>query len=152
MVTPLSQFIGVQALLNVTRGERWSQIPDEVVKYVLGHYGTPPGEVDPDVAAKALASPQADRFRREEHRLDLAEARARHGDAIPDELLLLRMMLPAEQVDAMLAARNGSAPAPAPAPGRHPAVELVDGLLRRSLAEVEVAAPGLRVRARRRGA
>ncbi|HET7566898.1 MAG TPA: hypothetical protein VFJ91_02840 [Gaiellaceae bacterium] len=152
MVTPLSQFVGVQAVLNVTTGERWSQIPDEVVKYVLGHYGPPPGELDPDVAARVLASPQAERFREEEHRLDLGEARARYGDAIPDELLLLRMMLPAEQVDAMLAARGESAPVPAAPTARHPLVELVDGLLRRGLADVEVDAPGMRLRARRRAA
>ena len=47
MVTPLSQFVGVQAFLNVTTGARYSQIPDEVVKYVLGQYGPPPGELDP---------------------------------------------------------------------------------------------------------
>ena len=111
MVTPLSQFVGVQAFLNVTTGARYSQIPDEVVKYVLGQYGPPPGELDPDVAATVLASPKAEQFRREEHRLDLAEARARYGDAISDELLLLRMMLPAEQVDAMLARPRTSAPA-----------------------------------------
>ncbi len=64
MVTPLSQFIGVQAFLNVTTGERWSQIPDEVVKYVLGHYGPPPGELDPEVEAKVLASPNAERVSR----------------------------------------------------------------------------------------
>jgi oxaloacetate decarboxylase alpha subunit len=39
MVTPLSQFVGVQAFLNVTTGARYSQIPDEIVKYVLGQYG-----------------------------------------------------------------------------------------------------------------
>jgi oxaloacetate decarboxylase alpha subunit len=145
MVTPLSQFVGVQAFLNVTTGARWSQIPDEVVKYVLGQYGPPPGELDPDVAAAVLASPKAEQFRSEESRLDLGEARARFGDAIGDELLLLRMMLPAEQVDAMLATTRRGAPA---APARHPVVELVEGLTRRGLRELDVTAPGVRVRAR----
>jgi oxaloacetate decarboxylase (Na+ extruding) subunit alpha len=145
MVTPLSQFVGVQAFLNVTTGKRYSQIPDEVVKYVLGQYGPPPGELDPGVAATVLASPKAEQFRREENRLDLAEARARHGDAISDELLLLRMMLPAEQVEAMLA-RPGTGARPTPA--RHPAVTLVEGLVRRGLREIDVTAPGVRVRAR----
>ena len=118
MVTPLSQFVGVQAFLNVTTGERWSQIPDEVVKYVLGQYGPPPGELDPAVAARVLASPKAAQLEGAEHGLDLGDARARYGDGIGDELLLLRMMLPAEQVDAMLAgpARSGAG-AGAP-PGR----------------------------------
>ncbi len=144
MVTPLSQFVGVQAFLNVTTGGRYSQIPDEVVKYVLGQYGPPPGPLDPDVAATVLASPKAGQFRNEESRLDLAEARARYGDAISDELLLLRMMLPAEQVDAMLARPRPSARSPQ----RHPLVTLVEGLAQRPLREIDVTAPGVRVRAR----
>lgn len=143
MVTPLSQFVGVQAFLNVTTGERWSRIPDEVVKYVLGHYGPPPGELDPEVEAKVLAAPRAEHFREQEHRLDLAEARARHGERMSDEELLLRMTLPPEQVDAL---RRGPRPAP---PLRSPVVELVRGLASRPLREVEVEAPGVRLRLRR---
>ena len=145
MVTPLSQFVGVQAFLNVTTGARYAQIPDEVVKYVLGQYGPPPGELDPDVAAAVLASPKAEQLRHEPNRLDLADARARFGDGISDELLLLRMMLPTEQVDAMLANRGA---APPPAHARHPIVELVEGLAQRGLRELDVTAPGVRVRAR----
>lgn len=145
MVTPLSQFVGVQALLNVTTGKRYSQIPDEVVKYVLGQYGPPPGELDPDVAETVLATPQAEQFRAEEHRFDLAEARARFGETISDELLLLRMMLPEEQVDAMLARPIARETRP---PGRHPLVELVAGLTQRSLREIELTASGVRLRAR----
>ena len=142
MVTPLSQFIGVQAFLNVTTGKRWSQIPDEVVKYVLGHYGPPPGELDPEVEASVLASPKVEQFRNEEHRLDLADARARYGDRMSDEELLLRMTLPADQVDAM---RGGSRPLSL----QSPVVELIQGLAARSLREIEVEAPGLRLRMRR---
>ena len=68
MVTPLSQFVGVQAFLNVTTGERWSQMPDEVVRYVLGQYGPPAAPLDPDVEAKVLASPRAEALAHEEHR------------------------------------------------------------------------------------
>src|SRR5882672_2004685 len=143
MVTPLSQFVGVQAFLNVTTGARYSQIPDEVVKYVLGQYGPPPGELDPDVAATVLASPKTRQFEDEEHRLDLAEARVRYGEEIGDELLLLRMMLPPEQVDAMLAGPRAGAAAHA----RHPVVTLVEGLTKRPLRELDLTAPGLRVRA-----
>jgi len=142
MVTPLSQFIGVQAFLNVTTGERWSQIPDEIVKYVLGQYGPPPGELDPEVEAKVLASPEAERYRSQEHRLDLANARARFGDRMSDEELLLRMTLPAEQVDAM---RPGLRPTGL----RSPVVDLIEGLAARPLREIEVDAPGLRLRVRR---
>jgi oxaloacetate decarboxylase alpha subunit len=144
MVTPLSQFVGVQAFLNVTTGARYSQIPDEVVKYALGHYGPPPGELDPGVAATVLASPRAWQFANEEHRLDLAEARARYGQQIGDELLLLRMMLPAEQVEAMLARPRTVELAAT----RHPVVTLVEGLTQRPLREIDHTAPGVRLRAR----
>ena len=149
MVTPLSQFVGVQAFLNVTTGARYSQIPDELVKYVLGQYGPPPGELDPDLAATVLASPKAEKLQREEYRLDLAEARARYGDATSDELLLLRMMLPAEQVDAMLARGERRPRSPVTGlSGRHPLVDLVEGLTRRALREVDLTAAGVRLRAR----
>jgi oxaloacetate decarboxylase alpha subunit len=38
-VTPFAQFIGVQATLNVVRGERYAVVPAEVKKYALGYYG-----------------------------------------------------------------------------------------------------------------
>ncbi|HEX7082833.1 MAG TPA: hypothetical protein VF186_01820 [Gaiellaceae bacterium] len=143
MVTPLSQYVGVQAVLNVTTGQRWSQIPDEVVRYVLGQYGEPPGELDPDVRARVLGSPQAEALAAGETPFDLDEARARFGD-VSDELLLLRMMLPAAQVDAMLADRpHRSRP-----PREHPLRTLVAGVTaRRELAEVAIDAPGVRLRA-----
>ena len=143
MVTPLSQFVGVQAVLNVTTGERWSQIPDEVVRYVLGQYGRPAAEIAPDLKAKVMASPRAEALAREQHGLGLDAARERFGEAISDELLLLRMMLPEEQVEAMLAA-----PAERRPPGQHPLRTLVAGLVERDLAQIEIRAPGVRVRAR----
>ncbi len=142
MVTPLSQFVGVQAFLNVTTGARWSQLPDELVRYVLGHYGPAPGEIDPDLQARVLASPRAEALEHEQHGLGIAAARERFGDELSDELLLLRMMLPADQVDAL------RSPAPVAAAGLHPARALVEGIVRRELAQFELDAPGLRIRAR----
>lgn len=144
MVTPLSQFVGVQAFFNVTTGERWSRIPDEVVRYVLGQYGPPAGEMDPAVVQKVLDSPRTDALAAEKHGLDLEQARARFGEEISDEHLLLRMMLPPEQVDAMLAGPR----TPAAPRGPHPVVQLVQGLVERPLQRVEVEAAGLRLRAR----
>jgi len=47
MVTPFSQLIGVQAMLNVVTGERYKVVPDEVKRYALGHYGAPPSPIEP---------------------------------------------------------------------------------------------------------
>ena len=143
MVTPLSQFVGVQAFLNVTTGDRWSQMPDEVIRYVLGQYGPPAAPLDPEVEAKVLASPRAESLAHEEHGLGLEAARARFGNKISDEQLLLRMMLPEDQVDAI-----GSAPTQA-TPGPHLLRELVAALAARDLAWLEIDAPDLRIRARK---
>jgi oxaloacetate decarboxylase (Na+ extruding) subunit alpha len=59
MATPYSQIVAAQALFNVTSGNRYSMIPNEVVKYALGYYGEPDGPMDPDVKDKILNSPKA---------------------------------------------------------------------------------------------
>jgi len=54
LVTPTSQIVGTQAVLNVLTGERYKFIPGEVRNYVQGLYGRPPAPIDPEVAAKIL--------------------------------------------------------------------------------------------------
>ena len=39
MVTPYSQFFGVQAAINVMVGQRYQEVTDEVLLYALGHWG-----------------------------------------------------------------------------------------------------------------
>ncbi|MGI6491766.1 MAG: acetyl-CoA carboxylase biotin carboxyl carrier protein [Pelotomaculum sp.] len=54
LVTPTSQIVGTQAVLNVLCGERYKLIPDEVKDYLQGLYGKPPAPVDEEVLHKAL--------------------------------------------------------------------------------------------------
>jgi oxaloacetate decarboxylase alpha subunit len=54
LVTPLSQIVGTQAVLNVLTGKRWSVIPAEMKNYVRGLYGKAPGPMDPDIVARVL--------------------------------------------------------------------------------------------------
>lgn len=54
LVTPMSQMVGVQAVSNVIAGERYKNISKEVRAYVRGEYGTPPGEIDPEIVKKVL--------------------------------------------------------------------------------------------------
>ncbi len=42
LVTPLSQMVGSQALMNVLSGERYKIVPQEIKDYVRGMYGRPP--------------------------------------------------------------------------------------------------------------
>ena len=141
IVTPVSQFIASQAARNVIDGERWVTVADETVRYFLGHYGEPPAPVDPEVADRVLSRPQVARLRELEP-LSLEGARERFGARISDEELLLRLTMPAEQVDAMVAARERPIYAPAAArPTRSPLVVLLAELERRpSLEHVEVTA------------
>jgi len=52
LVTPTSQIVGIQAVINVLTGGRYQQITGEVRDYVRGLYGTPPGPMDPDLVKK----------------------------------------------------------------------------------------------------
>jgi pyruvate/oxaloacetate carboxyltransferase len=52
LVTPTSQIVGVQAVVNVLTGTRYGQITKEVHDYVVGLYGTPPAPIDPELRAK----------------------------------------------------------------------------------------------------
>ena len=49
LVTPSSQMVGTQAVLNVLLGERYKMVPTEIRSYVRGFYGRPPAPVDPEV-------------------------------------------------------------------------------------------------------
>ncbi len=54
LVTPLSQIVGTQAVLNVLSGKRWGVIPDEMKAYVKGYYGMPPGPMSSEIEKKIL--------------------------------------------------------------------------------------------------
>jgi oxaloacetate decarboxylase alpha subunit len=105
IVTPVSQFIASQATRNVIDGERWKSVSDETIRYFWGHYGEPPAPVDAAVAERVLSLPQARKLRELEP-ISLEGARARFGAHISEEELLLRLTMPAEQVDAMVAAKS----------------------------------------------
>src|SRR3954454_15471482 len=123
MVTPFSQFVATQAVMNVMGGERYATIPDDVIVYFLGHFGSPPAPPDPDVADRVLSSSHAAELRKLEP-LSLDGARERFGAGISDEELLLRLTMPAEQVDATVEASRAARPAPA-RPGPAPLVRLL---------------------------
>jgi oxaloacetate decarboxylase alpha subunit len=49
LVTPTSQIVGTQAVLNVLTGKRYSVVPKEIRDYVKGMYGRPPAPIDPEI-------------------------------------------------------------------------------------------------------
>jgi pyruvate/oxaloacetate carboxyltransferase len=56
LVTPTSQIVGTQAVLNVVVGERYKVIPNEVKQYVKGYYGAPPSPIDEEVKKKVIGN------------------------------------------------------------------------------------------------
>jgi len=108
VVTPFAQYIVTQAALNVMSGERYRQISDEVVDMLLGDWGAMPGPVNGQLLDRAHQLPRA---RNRRTRVDteaptLDQLRERFGGRISDEDLLLRALMPADQVDAMVAGRS----------------------------------------------
>ena len=49
LVTPLSQMVGTQAVLNVLTGVRYKMVPKEINEYLHGRYGKAPSEIDQDI-------------------------------------------------------------------------------------------------------
>lgn len=54
LVTPTSQIVGTQAVLNVMTGQRYKSITNEVKNYFLGQYGKSPSPVNPEVKKLAI--------------------------------------------------------------------------------------------------
>jgi len=54
LVTPTSQIVGMQAVLNVLTGERYARVSNEVKEYCLGFYGKTPGPIDPQIKKKII--------------------------------------------------------------------------------------------------
>ncbi len=76
LVTPTSQIVGTQAVLNVVTGERYKSITNEVKRYLQGGYGRAPGKVDAALRKQAIGN---------ETVIDV-----RPADLIKDEMASLR--------------------------------------------------------------
>ena len=150
MVTPLSQFVGSQAAINVIAGEPYKEVTDQIIKYALGQFGEEAAAaMDPDVKARVLDRPRARELAAwHPQELSLEEMRAKFGGAsVSDEELMLRWLLTRVEIDAMRAA-----PPPREyAVASHPLVTLVAELAQRSdINHIEVKKSGVSVTLDRR--
>jgi oxaloacetate decarboxylase alpha subunit len=59
LVTPTSQIVGTQAVLNVLSGERYKTITKETAAVLKGEYGTTPAAVDAALQQRVLAGAEA---------------------------------------------------------------------------------------------
>jgi pyruvate carboxylase subunit B len=76
LVTPTSQIVGTQAVLNVLTGGRYKSVTNEVKGYLLGRYGKAPGTVNEEVRKMAVGNQEV--------------ITCRPADLIPEELDKLR--------------------------------------------------------------
>ncbi len=123
LVTPTSQIVGTQAMMNVKFG-RWKMICQPAQDIALGKYGRTPGPIDANVLAqvekqtgkKPVTERPADLLEPglEKYRKQCADK----GLPTNDEIVVLFAMFP-QQVEALLKPKpEGGPSAPAPATAR----------------------------------
>jgi oxaloacetate decarboxylase alpha subunit len=150
MVTPLSQFVGSQAAINVIVGERYKEVTDQAIRYALGHFGEEAiTAMDQEVRARILDRPRASEIAAQT-RTNPTIAEMRHdldAEGVSDEELLLRWLLTIEDIAAMRAA----GPAKEYMTQRHPLVKLMADLTRRADCKlIQVGKPGFALTLERR--
>ena len=104
MVTPYSQFVGAQAVLNVISGERYKQVSDEIIHYAAGGWGREESQsIHPDVRDKILSRPRARALAQINYEQPtLQQLRAQYGGpGVSDDDLLLHFFTSADQVAQM---------------------------------------------------
>jgi oxaloacetate decarboxylase alpha subunit len=123
MATPFPAIVAAQAVMNVLHGERYGVVPDEVKKYVCGHYGKLRIAIEGNVADKIIEN-GAKGIALDPPTLPpvLPALRERYPD-MDDEGLILRFMYGDERVNALKPARTDVAFSVL-----HPLEELVRGL------------------------
>jgi oxaloacetate decarboxylase alpha subunit len=151
MVTPLSQFVGSQAAINVIVGERYKQVTDQTIEYAMGIWGKEGAAfMDADVKEKILNRPRAKEIAERPHPTDtLEDLRKKYGGhGISDEEILLRFFSSKEDVEKMHAA---GPPRSYLANGGNPLLNLLAELTKqKDRSSVFIQRPGLSLRLQRR--
>ena len=121
LVTPTSQIVGVQAMLNVKFG-RWKNFSPQAMDIALGYYGTPPAPVDPEIQALAAKISGKDPITcrptdapgvAHKHMADLRQELSAKGLPDDDEHCVIHAMFP-EQLAKYYEWKRRPAPEPAP--------------------------------------
>lgn len=135
MSTPYSQFVGVQAVMNVIQGERYANPPEALRLYARGAFGAPIAEMDANVRDRLSEGlPVIDPLDGLDEPI-LPRIRAEYGPFSSDEDLLLFLFLHPAAYRDFKANRKPISVRPRP----HPAACLAEELLsRKSIASAEI--------------
>lgn len=149
MVTPFSQFVCTQAALNVITGERYKQVPDEVIQLILGHWGKEAAaDIDAEIKDRILGTPRAAHFRNwSPPQTPVSEIRRRLGGPdLSDAEMILRYISPLSEIQAM----RDAGPAKTYRTGRAGMFKLIGELAeRRGFSQISVDAGGNSVQLRK---
>ena len=107
MVTPYSQFFGVQAAINVMVGARYKEVTDEVLLYALGFWGEEEAQsIEANLKDRLLSSARAKELAKlKPPEMSLNQFRETFGGAgVSDDDKLLNFFAGADAVSAMKAA------------------------------------------------
>ncbi len=108
MATPYSQIIGSQSVFNVSSGERYKIVSDEVIKYAAEILGKPDAPMDQNVKDKILGSPKAKKLLNwRPPDISLKDLRKEIGSHFTDEQLLLQLLNPDAEVKKKLRSLYG---------------------------------------------
>jgi oxaloacetate decarboxylase (Na+ extruding) subunit alpha len=101
MITPHSQFVVTQAAINVSTGERYKLVIDELILFAQGIYGEDSGYpwMDQNLRDKLLSMPRAKELAQlQKTEMSLNDIRKKLGAfGITDEDLLLRLIMKGDQ-------------------------------------------------------
>jgi oxaloacetate decarboxylase alpha subunit len=151
LVSPFAQFVVTQAMLNVIEGERYRTIPDEIRRYVLGHYGRIAGAVLPKLVDRVLdeAGPGAELYAGRAGEIippALPALREQRGPFDSDDDLLLAAFYADKELRPLYQARANRRDEEHSLSASTPIIELLGALADRpDLTQVRIERPGLRL-------
>ena len=108
LVTPLSQMVGTQAVMNVITGERYKMVPKEIKEYLHGLYGKSPAPVNEEIKKQIIGDDEVITYRpADKIAPQLDELREKYKDLVKsDEDVLTCALFEAKAVK-FLTERNG---------------------------------------------
>jgi oxaloacetate decarboxylase alpha subunit len=116
LVTPTSQIVGTQAVMNIVAGERYKMVPKESKGLLRGEYGKLPGKVNEEVRRKCIGADKVITCRPADLlEPELAKYRKEAGDLAKSEEDVLSYALFPQVASKFLEARNNPKPVEKPA-------------------------------------